>query len=348
MGSSQTPEIYRNCFRNLTPSCDANDFAQYDSNGNIIYFLRKNYIGGSNEVLNIYDTYEKLIGSIKKIEEPLHKINYLFYDQNNNLLFSIEKIYSNGVNYYIYDKNKNKESLITQSNSLDTYTYTELDNYGNKKSWAKNRIECNCLVYNEYDNYDSQIYALRLYTECFYRRIVLLDRDNMEINLENRFLLDNSFKLSLNNFIHKWMVSLFAQALSPEMVYTFLDFFLLDGEICLFKGVLFIMVVMQNIILEQKGMVEFEYIFNIKKSVNISEISKMINHLGQVKENVIVVKDEKEYLVNIKSADNQEKEYRFCCEISLTSGSIIFNSNLILYLNIKILQIFLCPFIYKN
>ena len=77
------------------------------------------------------------------------------------------------------------------------------------------------------------------------------------------FLLDNSFKLSLNNFIHKWMVSLFAQALSPEMVYTFLDFFLLDGEICLFKGVLFIMVVMQNVILEQKGMVEFEYIFNM-------------------------------------------------------------------------------------
>ena len=206
MGSSQSPEIYRNCFRNLTPSCAPNDFAQYDSNGNIIYFLRKNYIGGSNEVLNIYDTYEKLIGSIKKIEEPLHKINYLFYDQNNNLLFSIEKIYSNGVNYYIYDKNKNKESLITQSNFLDTYTYTELDNYGNKKSWAKNRIECNCLVYNEYDNYDSQIYALRLYTECFYRRIVLLDRDNMEINLENRFLLDNSFTniqkvLLLNLFI---------------------------------------------------------------------------------------------------------------------------------------------------
>ena len=48
-------------------------------------------------------------------------------------------------------------------------------------------------------------------------------------------LLENNFKLSLNNFIHKWMVSLFAQALSPEMVYSFFDFFFLDGEICLFK-----------------------------------------------------------------------------------------------------------------
>ena len=40
-----------------------------------------------------------------------------------------------------------------------------------------------------------------------------------------KYLIDNSFKLPLNNFIHKWMVSLFTQALSPEMSYTFLDFF---------------------------------------------------------------------------------------------------------------------------
>ena len=77
------------------------------------------------------------------------------------------------------------------------------------------------------------------------------------------FLLDNGFKLSLNNFIHKWMVSLFAQALSPEMVYSFLDFFFLEGEICLFKGALFIMVIMQNIIFEQNNTCEFEYIFNM-------------------------------------------------------------------------------------
>ena len=77
------------------------------------------------------------------------------------------------------------------------------------------------------------------------------------------FLLDNNFKLSLNNFIHKWMVSLFAQALSPEMVYTFLDFFLLDGEMCLYKGALFIMVEMQNIIFEKKELSEFEHVFNM-------------------------------------------------------------------------------------
>ena len=76
------------------------------------------------------------------------------------------------------------------------------------------------------------------------------------------FLLDNNFKLSLNNFIHKWMVSLFTQALSPEMVYTFFDFLFLDGEICLFKGALFIMFFMEKIISEKKYC-EFEYIFNM-------------------------------------------------------------------------------------
>jgi hypothetical protein len=77
------------------------------------------------------------------------------------------------------------------------------------------------------------------------------------------FLLENNFKLSLNNFIHKWMVSLFAQAFSPEMVYTFLDFFLLDGEMSLYKGALFIMVEMQNIIFSQKDVSEFEHVFNM-------------------------------------------------------------------------------------
>ena len=99
------------------------------------------------------------------------------------------------------------------------------------------------------------------------------------------FLLDNNFKLSLNNFIHKWMVSLFAQALSPEMVYSFLDFFFLEGEVCLYKGALFIMFVMQNIILEQNNMVEFEYIFNMFNEApsHIHDPRNFIYFLSEIK-----------------------------------------------------------------
>ncbi len=75
-----------------------------------------------------------------------------------------------------------------------------------------------------------------------------------------KYLTDNSFKLPLNNFIHKWMVSLFTQALSPEMAYTFLDFFFLDGEICLFKSSLFVMASIEEYITKNN---EFEYMFNM-------------------------------------------------------------------------------------
>ena len=75
-----------------------------------------------------------------------------------------------------------------------------------------------------------------------------------------KYLIDNSFKLPLNNFIHKWMVSLFTQALSPEMAYTFLDFFFLDGEVCLFKNSLFVMTMLEEYIVKNN---DFEYMFNM-------------------------------------------------------------------------------------
>ena len=75
-----------------------------------------------------------------------------------------------------------------------------------------------------------------------------------------KYLLDNSFKLPLNNFIHKWMVSLFTQALSPEMAYTFFDFFFLDGEISLFKTSLYVMCNMEEIITKNN---DFEHMFNL-------------------------------------------------------------------------------------
>ena len=74
------------------------------------------------------------------------------------------------------------------------------------------------------------------------------------------YLVENSFKLSLSNFIHKWMVSLFTQALSPEMAYTFLDFFFLDGEVCLFKNSLFVMTMLEEYIVKNN---DFEYMFNM-------------------------------------------------------------------------------------
>ena len=74
------------------------------------------------------------------------------------------------------------------------------------------------------------------------------------------YLVENSFKLSLSNFIHKWMVSLFTQTLSPEMAYTFLDFFFMDGEISLFKSSLFVMTMIEEYLTKSN---DFEYMFNM-------------------------------------------------------------------------------------
>ena len=44
------------------------------------------------------------------------------------------------------------------------------------------------------------------------------------------YFIDNNFNVPLRNFIHKWLVGLFTQTLSPEMVYTFFDYLFLDGR----------------------------------------------------------------------------------------------------------------------
>ena len=72
------------------------------------------------------------------------------------------------------------------------------------------------------------------------------------------FLEKNNFNMTISNFIHKWMVCIFTQTLKVEMVYTFLDFFFLEGEVCLFKTALFIMSIMEKTFAEQKTFCEFE------------------------------------------------------------------------------------------
>ena len=74
------------------------------------------------------------------------------------------------------------------------------------------------------------------------------------------FLEKNNFSMTISNFIHKWMVCIFTQTLKVEMVYTFLDFFFLDGSISLVKNSLFIFASLQEEILKQKS---FEDIYTV-------------------------------------------------------------------------------------
>jgi len=78
------------------------------------------------------------------------------------------------------------------------------------------------------------------------------------------FLEKNNFNLTISNFIHKWMVCIFTQTLKIEMVYTFLDFFFIDGCISLVKNSLFIFASLQEEIMQQDS---FEEIYTVLTEV---------------------------------------------------------------------------------
>ena len=77
----------------------------------------------------------------------------------------------------------------------------------------------------------------------------------------NKFLIQKEFALTTSNFIHKWIVCLFAQTLKPEMVYTLYDFFFIDGSFTIIKASIFILTSIQKEILSQETFVEIYSIF---------------------------------------------------------------------------------------
>ena len=97
-----------------------------------------------------------------------------------------------------------------------------------------------------------------------------------------KFIVDSNFNIPLRNFIHKWMVCLFTQNLSPEMVYTFLDFFFLEGRDLLIKNSLFIFSCIHDNLMKSD---DFEYMYNIFNSgtLNIHDIYTMIYFLDEKK-----------------------------------------------------------------
>ena len=74
------------------------------------------------------------------------------------------------------------------------------------------------------------------------------------------FFEKNNFNMTISNFIHKWMVCIFTQTLKVEMVYTFLDFFFLNGNFSLIKNALFIFASLQEEIFLQNS---FEDIYSV-------------------------------------------------------------------------------------
>ena len=95
----------------------------------------------------------------------------------------------------------------------------------------------------------------------------------------NEFFIENNFNVPLRNFIHKWMVGLFTQTLSPEMVYTFFDFLFLDGRDLLINNSLFIMSFIHDKLINNNN-IEFMYNLFNEGLLNIHDTKTMIYFLG--------------------------------------------------------------------
>jgi hypothetical protein len=69
-----------------------------------------------------------------------------------------------------------------------------------------------------------------------------------------RFLIhENDLEGSVNNFIHKWFISLFTQNFREDFSLVIWDYLFLEGNIVLFKAGLAVFKILKNQILSKKN-----------------------------------------------------------------------------------------------
>lgn len=74
------------------------------------------------------------------------------------------------------------------------------------------------------------------------------------------FFTKNNFKLTLSNFIHKWLVCLFTSTFQKEVAYTILDFFFIDGSLVLIKTCLCVFAALKDDLIKNN---DFESLYGI-------------------------------------------------------------------------------------
>ena len=116
MGADNNKE-YKNCILEKTFPDEITDFYQYDSNGEIIYILEKDekHEEYPNRNIKIFDNERRQIGLIKE-EGNINIFNkYTFYNENNQIIKTVEKNILLGAEgccndlfkYTFYDENRN-------------------------------------------------------------------------------------------------------------------------------------------------------------------------------------------------------------------------------------------------
>lgn len=93
------------------------------------------------------------------------------------------------------------------------------------------------------------------------------------------YFANNHYELTANNFIHKWLVSIFTQNFDIEITMVIWDYFFLEGNIILSKACLGIFALIKNDILTQ---IDFEDFYNVlnDKTIDIKNPIKLVYFLA--------------------------------------------------------------------
>ena len=171
------------------------EIVQYDSDGNIIYYIRLQKSLFDKEGLTAYDKYEQELGFIE-ITGRKRNINhetYIFYDENKQIIKYIEKNeICCCIRFTFYDSNKNVESIVNIQQGCCKDTIDEYDKYNNRTNYAIGHRTCCDVIYFENDLYGNPLFKIKFLLACS-GKFKIYDFNNMEINLADKTIFNDSF-----------------------------------------------------------------------------------------------------------------------------------------------------------
>ena len=145
MGSSSmtaSDKTDSNCIKQSQNNCGIREFAQYDENLTITCYYKEQRGFLKSRTWNVYDMYEKEIGSIEEIIN-CSQVQYFFRDENKQLKFFIEKTMNCcDVNITFYGEDKNVEGVIRENKKCCDISLEEYDKYNSKTNTAIVNQEC--------------------------------------------------------------------------------------------------------------------------------------------------------------------------------------------------------------
>ena len=182
-----------NCIK-ISYNC-GKEFSQYNAFGNIVYYFKYRINPFKGQTLIVYDMYDKEIGYIERVVNCV-QVRYNFYDENKRLKNSIEINKQCCTTTFIYYKeDKSIESTITRKSDCCEITFDEYDKYNSRTNGAIGRKECfgDVITFIENDSNGNPISIIRCFSECCSRKIKFYDNNNMELNLNEKSIINDGF-----------------------------------------------------------------------------------------------------------------------------------------------------------